>query len=99
LLSSNPGLTLLVFVFITGAILFALGTFMLRREAHAQTPASSVLQSVSNEDIEARIDQIERLAMVGQPWCVEELRALLTDSDERVHDAAENALLVIGTRG
>jgi hypothetical protein len=98
-LSSNPGLTLLAFIFIAGAALFTLGTFMGRREAAAQTPDPSVTLSWSLGDLETRIDQIERLAMVGQPWCVEELRTLLTDTDERVRNAAEDAILVIQARG
>jgi len=95
LLSNSPGLLALVVVFITGGLLFALGTFMVRREARAQTPV--VEQTVV--DLDARLDAIERLAMVGQPWCVEQLeREFLSDSDERVRNAAEDALLVIAAR-
>jgi hypothetical protein len=96
LLSSNPALTLLVVVFIAGALLFALGTFMIRREAQAQTP---IAEADPVLDIETRIDHIERLAMVAQPWCIAELRALLSDEDERVRNAAEDALLMIAARG
>ena len=82
-------------MFIAGALLFALGTFLVRREAQSLTPMAPELMV----DIETRIDHIERLAMVGQPWCVEELRVMLGDADERVRNAAEDALLVIQARG
>jgi len=89
LLSNNPGLLALVVVFIAGALLFALGTFMVRREKQAQTPT-----------VLLRLDQIERLALVGQPWCVEQLeREFVTDRDVDVRNAAEDALVVIRARG
>ena len=51
-------------------------------------------------DIALRLDMIERLVIVGQPWCIEELeRNFLTDPDERLRNAAEDAILVIKTRG
>ena len=88
MLSNNPGLLALVVVFIAGALLFALGTFMVRREKQAQTPT-----------VLLRLDQIERLALVGQPWCVEQLeREFLTDRDVDVRNAAEDALVVIRAR-
>jgi len=71
---------------------------MVRRERQAQTP---VVESLPEPvvDFETRIDQIERLAMVGQPWCVQQLqREFLDDADERVRNAAEDALLVIAAR-
>ena len=89
MLSNNPGLLALVVVFIAGALLFALGTFMVRREKQAQTPT-----------VLLRLDQIERLALVGQPWCVEQLeREFVTDRDVDVRNAAEDALVVIRARG
>ncbi len=89
MLSNNPGLLALVVVFIAGALLFALGTFMVRREKQAPSPSVVV-----------RIDQSERLALVGQPWCVEQLeREFLTDRAAEVRNAAEDALVVIRARG
>ncbi len=101
MLSSSPALLALLVVFVVGALLFALGTYMVRREAQAQTPVvdTTAAQIVSQADLELRLDQIERLAMVGQPWCAEQLqREFINDSDERVRDAAENALMVIAAR-
>ena len=92
--SNRTGLILLVAIFVLGAILFAIGTLLVRRERVTPEGAAPIL---SQED---RLDMIERLVMVGQPWCVEELRAMLnTDPDPLVRDAADAALLVIGARG
>jgi hypothetical protein len=92
--SNRAGLIFLVAIFVLGAILFALGTLLVRRERLAREDTTPIL---SQED---RLDMIERLVMVGQPWCVEELRAILErDPDPLVRDAAESALLVIGSRG
>lgn len=85
-------------MFITGALLFALGTLMVRREARTQTQEQHLILSSSKDSLEQRIDHIERLAMVGQPWCIDELRVMLSDSDERVRNASEDALLVIAAR-
>ncbi len=92
--SNRAGLILLVAIFVLGAILFALGTLLVRRERLAREDTTPVL---SQED---RLDMIERLVIVGQPWCVDELRAILArDPDPVVRDAADAALLVIGSRG
>lgn len=48
---------------------------------------------------ELRVDMIERLAMVGLPWCEKLLeRAVAEDDDALVRDAAERALLVVRAR-
>ncbi len=76
-----------------GAIFFAVGTLLVRRERLAREDATPVF---SQED---RFDTIERLVIVGQPWCVDELRAIRDkDPDPLVRDAAESALLVIASR-
>lgn len=91
--SNRLGLIFSVAGFVLGAIIFALGTLLVRRERIARESAAP---SMSQED---RLDMIERLVMVGQPWCVDELRAMLNnDSDPAVRDAADAALLVIGSR-
>lgn len=54
-----------------------------------------------DEAVEAdvRIDMLERLAMVGEPWCAALLaRAAEEERDETVLDAAERALLVVRAR-
>lgn len=91
--SNRAGLILLVAIFVLGAILFALGTLLVRRERLAREDTTPIL---SQED---RLDMIERLVIVGQPWCVDELRAILErDPDPLVRDAADAALMVIGAR-
>ncbi|MGB6985049.1 MAG: hypothetical protein WBD74_03635 [Candidatus Aquilonibacter sp.] len=92
--SNRAGLILLVAIFVLGAILFALGTLLVRRERFAREDSTPIL---SQED---RLDMIERLVIVGQPWCVDELRKIIsTDPNPLVRDAADAALLVIGSRG
>lgn len=50
-------------------------------------------------DVSTRVDMIERLAMIGEPWCVDTLRiALAEERNTDVHTAAENALIVIKSR-
>jgi hypothetical protein len=91
--SNRTALIFFVALFVLGAILFALGTLLVRRERIAREAATP---SMSQAD---RLDMIERLVMVGQPWCVDELRAILNnDPDPAVRDAADAALLVIGSR-
>jgi len=85
-------------------LLFALGTFLVRREREAQaplvTPSPSTELKTGSADIEIRLDQIERLAMVGEPWCIYELKEnYFNDPDERIRNAAEDAMLVIRARG
>ncbi len=105
LLSSNPLALTLVALFIVGAIVFVIGTMLSReREARViqaqpvavqtvQTPAEPVL------DVSGRMDLIERLVMVGQPWCTEQLITIRNeDPDDSVREAADAALMVIGAR-
>ena len=109
LLSSSLLLVWLGVVFVVGAVLYAIGTWILRRERAATTADQvvTIVQSVSEETqagneakgAELKLDQIERLAVVGLPWCVEQLeREYLVDDDEMIRMAAENALLVIRAR-
>jgi hypothetical protein len=103
----------LAVVFAIGALLFLLGTAIVRRERRAvevaDVPADPMLAlppwtadlAGTNEVIarELRVDMIERLAMIGEPWCVELLeRARTQDPDTSVRDAAENALIVVAAR-
>ncbi len=91
--SNRDGLIFLVALFVVGAILFAIGTLLVRRERAArEKPPSTRTQ-------EDRLDTIERLLIVGQPWCIDELRAIRDkDADPAVREAAEAALLVIASR-
>lgn len=93
--SSNTGLLVFLVVFALGAVFFAIGTLLVRIQPPHATSEISELQV----DLETRLDMIERLALVGQPWCVEELVSLLrAERDPLVRDAAEAALVVIHAR-
>ena len=106
LLSSNPALEIFTALFLVGAALFAAGTWLTRRQLPqtAAPPATAITwtQAVSGTDSlpwELRLDLIERLAIVGQPWCADMLTlALAEETDAVVLDAAERALLVIQAR-
>ena len=105
LLSSNPLALSLVALFIVGAIVFVIGTMLAREgatnvvETQAEPPQSKS-QPEPMLDVAARMDLIERLVMVGQPWCIEQLDTLRReDPDESVREAADAALMVIGARG
>ncbi len=110
LLSNNPALFLFLGVFAVGAIFFALGSAIIRAQTRPvprtvdPDEAERVILSVSKgglaaESFEVRLDYVERLAIVGQPWCVDELEAIrANESDARVRDAADAALTVIRSR-
>jgi hypothetical protein len=90
--SNRAELIVFVAIFVAGAVAFAIGTLLVRRDriVREQEPP------MPSED---RLDMIERLVIVGQPWCVEELRAILNnDPDPVARDAADAALLVIASR-
>jgi hypothetical protein len=101
LLSSNPLALFLVVLFIVGAIAFVMGTMLARERrapvAEVQSSAPSAAEPVL--DVAGRLDLIERLVMVGQPWCIEQLDTIRRDDpDESVREAADAALMVIGAR-
>ncbi len=107
LLSSNPALGIFAALFLLGALFFAAGTWLARRErvAPVSLPVAPITwtQAVANSDEtfapQLRLDMIERLAMVGQEWCVEVLqRARIEETDPAIADAIERALIVIGAR-
>lgn len=94
--SNSVGIALLA-VFLIGAILFIIGTMVARERDSG--PAYSSPSAIDEASIDLRIDQVERLAIVGQPWCVEELEGICRNDDSPIiRDAAEAALIVIGAR-
>ena len=85
-LSSNPLAAILATLLVVGAILWIVGAIVVRK-ADAWT------------NVELRVDMVERLMLVGQPWCVEDLmRMRESDEDARVRDAADAALTAITAR-
>lgn len=104
LLTNNPALVLFLALFVAGAALFVLGTWFLRASRRgAPTAEASWTYAVTQTPVELsrdeRIELIERLAIVGQTWCMAVLReAAERDSDPVVTGAAERAVLMIGAR-
>jgi hypothetical protein len=89
--SNRAGHIFFVALFVAGAILFAIGTLLVRRDRLVREQ-----EAIPTAD---RLDMIERLVMVGQPWCIDELRKIAgNDPDAIVRDAAEAAVMVIGSR-
>ena len=107
LFTNNPALAILAVVFLIGAALFTLGSIVASRaRGTLQTETSSPFAwtrgiTEGNEVLswEMRLDLIDRLAIVGAPWCADALRAALDEeTDARVREPAERALLVIECR-
>lgn len=101
LLSSNPLAVILVGLFIVGAIVFVIGTMLTREQQARAIEAQPAAQAEAEPalDVPGRIDLIERLVMVGHPWCIEQLDAIRReDPDESVREAADAALMIIGAR-
>ena len=102
LLSTNPLANILLALFLVGAIVFVIGAMLSReRRAHAveAEPVAPKVHAEPTLDVADRIDLVERLVMVGQPWCIEQLDTLRReDPDESVREAADAALMVIGSR-
>ncbi len=97
-MAGSPYLVLALLL-VAGAALYGLGTLLVR-SASSETPqaapqpqpsaqtlawASSVAGTNDALDVATRIDLIERLALVGEPWCIDALRAAqVEESDGRV---------------
>ena len=97
----------IIVAFVVGLLLYGIGTSMLRssREpapvsAPVRTPARTrvawprlVDDSLTDTDPELRLDLVERLSIIGEPWCVEILRhAGETEDDPDVKSAISVAL-------
>jgi hypothetical protein len=94
LLSSSSAALVFGLLLVLGAILWVVGG----RLAHV-TWTRSLVGSDERFDVAVRVDMIERLAMIGQLWCVATLeQAMREERDVSVRDAADRALLVIAAR-
>ncbi len=102
LLSSNPLANVLLALFVIGALLFVIGALLRRgRATHAIEAPSREPQEQTEPslDVAGRFDLVERLVMVGEPWCIDQLGTLRRDDpDESVREAADAALMVIAAR-
>ncbi len=98
-MAGSPYLVL-VLLLATGAALYGLGTLLVRsanREPPAEPGAQPWTAAVAGTDdaldSATRIDMIERLALVGEPWCIAAIKAAAeTDDDAPVRDAAARVL-------
>jgi hypothetical protein len=93
---------LLGIAFGAGAILFCLGTYMVVRSRNQKTEDGDAVSALSamawtqalgvpsdvRLDTATRIDMIERLELLGEPWCLAVLqKAALEDRDPHVRSA------------
>ena len=95
LLSNNPAALVFLGVFGVGTLFFVLGSVLVRMQQRArQTPSN-----IPELSLDVRLDYIERLAIVGAPWCLAELETVhASDPDPTVRDAAAAAIVVIRSR-
>ena len=91
LLSNNSGATILLVVFLVGALFFALGTVLVRRERRAQPAPQRATES---------LERIDELLIAGDATSIRELERLRDSAGSAdIRDAAEDALIVISSRG
>jgi hypothetical protein len=105
LLSSSSPYVVFGFVFTVGAASFVAGSLLLRAAKDEPPPVAvsdwttDVIGDDRRLDAAERVDIVERLAMIGQPWCIDTLEAALAqERDAQVRDAVERALLVMRAR-
>lgn len=95
----SPYIALAV-VFVMGLILFGIGTALRHPSEREAAAASSHItwtrifdDEAETPDVATRLDMIERMAMLHEPWCLEALR--IAAREERHRDlkrAARKAL-------
>ncbi|HVA33202.1 MAG TPA: hypothetical protein VNG31_03575 [Candidatus Baltobacteraceae bacterium] len=83
-------------LFVAGAILLALGTILLRPRPEFGAPTWTQLAGVPADeqlDVAQRLEIVERLAFVGDAWCIDVLHAAArAERDAKVRTAAGSAL-------
>lgn len=78
--------------FAVGLLLFGISTAMLRKPAVANPSWPQLIdESLVSADRQLRLDIIERLSIVAQPWCEDVLRQAIEQEDDAV---VKNAILV-----
>ncbi len=105
---TNPALVVFAAVFVLGALFFTLGTILVRAQprtiVHDEPEVlelwiADVVGTPHALDVAARLDILERLAIVGEAWCVAALqRAATEDQDVSLREAADAALTVVRAR-
>jgi hypothetical protein len=104
LLSNNPALSIFLVLFLIGAVLFVAGSLIAQADrrraqspAHVSSAALTWTHAVAGtKDAlgdDTRLDLIDRLAIIGEPWCVDALReAVAQEENPAIRNAAERAL-------
>jgi hypothetical protein len=97
-LSTNVDIAILV-AFVVGLLLYGIGTSMLRSlrvhngDRKGVTWPQLVDESLTSANSDLRLDLVERLGIIGQPWCDDILRqAVQQESDSKVREAILRAL-------
>ena len=94
LFSNNPGTAILVVVFLVGALFFALGNALIRRDRLRAAASQSAVEPAS-----ATFEDIDVLLSRGDAASIRELERLReSDASPEIRDAAEAALMVIASR-
>jgi hypothetical protein len=94
--SSNPGTAILLVVFLVGALIFALGTLLVRRERLRKDAPQPSVEPVKTVDPYERIEALLTLSDASSVRELERLRDSGATSEIRA--AAEDALIVIASR-
>ena len=99
-MSTNVDIAIAV-AFVVGLLLFGIGTSMMRslRVQNGNGNIASwprlVDESLADADPRLRLDIVERLSIVGEPWCVDILRQAFKDeNDAGVKEAISSVLAV-----
>jgi hypothetical protein len=95
-LSSSETIGLFGIIFVIGAIMFGIGNRLLRGRDDQRVLAWTLALGAPPDqplDVETRLDVVERLALLHEPWCIDALRAAsLEERDEAVAAAIRRAL-------
>jgi HEAT repeat protein len=85
--STNVDIAIVV-AFVVGLLLYGIGTSMLRSQ-RAQNGARKgvtwprlVDESLTDADPQLRADIVERLGIIGEPWCADILRQAIEQEDD-----------------
>jgi hypothetical protein len=84
---------------VIGLLLYGIGTSMLRsmrtQTGNGKTSAWTQLvdESLKDADPQLRLDIVERLSIIGEPWCTDILRQAFKDENDAGVKAAISASL------
>jgi hypothetical protein len=85
--STNVDIAIVV-AFVVGLLLYGIGTSMLRSQRAQNGNIKSVTwprlvdESLTQADTQLRMDIVERLGIIGEPWCADILRQAIEQEDD-----------------